>query len=472
MIFRPNLSSRLGRWLLGLSIAGLAIGGFVASAARAQEAAGDWHGVLAVPGAELRVGVRLEAGADGKLTGALTSPDQSPRPTPIADAAVTNGKLVFSVPMVRGRYEGRWDAAKDAWVGTWSQLQPLPLVLERGPVPELARTQVPAKPYPYRETEVAFDSAPGVKLAGTLTIPPGKGPFPAAVLITGSGAQDRDESLMGHKPFLVLADHLTRHGIAVLRYDDRGFAKSTGRFATATSQDFADDAEAAVAFLRTRPEIDARRIGLVGHSEGGMIAPMVAVKDPKVAYLVMIAGPGAPSRLLMVAQREAILKALGAPPEAIARSQAAFDRATDAVLAAKDPFETKATLAKLADEQLPGADPAMKSMMEAQFAQLATPWYRFFIAYDPGPTLARVRQPILAVNGSKDLQVVASQNLPAIRAATKSNKDVTLVELPGLNHLLQTAGTGAPSEYGKIAETMSPKALETISAWIVAHTRR
>ena len=463
----------IARWLTGLALAAVAMGLVLTGAAHAQTAAGDWHGKLSVQGVELRIGVSIAAKPDGSLAGALTSPDQSPQPIPLSEVKSEAGALTFAAPTIRGRYEGRWDAARRVWVGTWTQLGALPLTLEAGPVPALVRTQVPAKPYPYREEDVAFDSAPGVKLAGTLTLPAGRGPFPVAVLISGSGAQNRDEELLGHRPFLVLADHLTRKGIAVLRYDDRGFARSTGSFAKATSEDFAVDALAAVAYLRTRPEIDVRRIGLVGHSEGGMIAPMAAVKDPKIAWIVLIAGPGAPSRALMVAQREAVMKAMGASPEVMAKSAAAWDRATDALLAAKTSDEAKASLTTIFSETAPAGDPAaVKVNVAAQVQQLTTPWFRYFIAYDPAPTLAKVRQPILAVNGSKDMQVIASQNLPAIRAATRANPDVTIVELPGLNHLLQTAGAGAPSEYGQIAETMSPTALETISGWIVAHTRR
>jgi pimeloyl-ACP methyl ester carboxylesterase len=290
-------------------------------------------------------------------------------------------------------------------------------------------------------------------------------------MITGSGAQDRDESLLGHKPFLVIADRLTRSGVAVLRYDDRGFAKSTGDFSKATIADFAIDAEAASVWLRKQPGIDPKRVGLIGHSEGGVIAPMVAVKDPKVAFIVMVAGPGAPLGEVMRAQRAALGPAMGMAPETTAKQQAVVDKMLAAMRGSKDDAEAEArALAVLREnaggfagspEQLPGIAKAFSSS-----------WIRGLMDYDPGPTLAKVRVPILAVNGSKDMQVPAEQNLSAIRKATAKNKDVSVVELPGLNHLLQTAPTGAAGEYADIEETVAPIALDTISNWVVAHTKR
>lgn len=442
--------------------------GLLATAAHAQEATGDWHGVLKVGPSELRLGLTVTTGPDGALAGQLTSPDQGDAAIALSEVRGQDGKLSFSAPPIHGRFEGAWDAAQQAWVGSWTQGVSLPLTLTRGPVPVAARPQTPSRPYPYREEEVAFDSAPGVRLAGTLTLPPGKGPFPAVVLITGSGPQDRNETLAGHQPFLVLADHLTRKGLAVLRFDDRGVGKSTGGFAAATSSDFAVDAEAAAAFLRGRPEIAAGKVGLLGHSEGGMIAPMVAAKDPKIAFLVLLAGPGVPTRALMAAQRQAVMAALGASPETIARSQALMTKIDDAVLRSKDPAAARAEATRLLSEA--GGDlPPVAAAVQA--SMIGSRWYREFIAYDPGPALAKIRVPVLALNGDKDMQVIAQQNVPALRAALREDQDATVMALPGLNHLFQTAGTGSPQEYGRIEETFSATALEIISNWIVARTR-
>lgn len=460
-----------GRWIPGLAAAALTMALVLAQAARAQEAAGQWSGTLRAGGIELRIGVTIERGADGALTGRLVSPDQGNATVPIQDIKVEGGVLSFASPAIRGRFEGRWDPAAESWAGTWTQLAPLPLTLAKGPPPTRLRPQVPQPPYPYRAEDVAIDSAPGVRLACTLTTPQGKGRFPAAVLITGSGAQDRDESLLGHKPFLVLADHLTRHGIAVLRCDDRGFAKSTGDFAAATSRDFAADARADVAFLRARPGIDPRRVGLIGHSEGGLIAPLVAADDPRIAFVVMLAGPGVPSRELMAAQRAAVGHAQNLPAEAVARNDALLSRIDEILVSDLDWEAAKIEVVKLIGKAAAASGQPADALV-AQSQLLFTPWYRDFIRYDPRPTLRKLRMPVLALGGSNDVQVLASQNLPAIREALKDDPDATVQELPGLNHLFQHSQTGDPAEYGRIEETFAPSALTTISDWITAHTRR
>ncbi len=456
-------------WLVALTMAGLMMAMALAGAARAQDAVGAWHGTLTTPAGDLRIGVTVVRDAAGALSGTMVSPDQTQQPFPLGDVSADSGKLTFTVPLVRGRYEGTWDPNLQVWTGTWTQGPPLRLALLKGPVAVRNRPQVPPKPYPYAEADVTVQSVPGVTLACSLTTPTGKGPFPGVVMITGSGAQDRNEALLGHQPFLVISDHLTRKGISVLRCDDRGFAKSTGVFGTATSADFALDTEAEAAFLRGQPTIDPRRVGLIGHSEGGMIAPMVATTDPKIAFIVLMAGPGAPIRELMVAQRAAVAKASGADPAATARNEALATKIDAAVLAAKDTASASADAARIIRPEYP-------NLPEAIIAGLAvpvsTPWYRYFIAYDPRTTLAKVKVPILALDGSKDVQVVSAQNLPAIREATRANKDVTIVELPGLNHLFQTAGTGGPAEYGSIEETLSPMALNLISDWVVRHTAK
>jgi pimeloyl-ACP methyl ester carboxylesterase len=459
------MASQLTRWIVALAVSGVVMALVLAGAARAQEPVGDWHGTMRSATAELRVGLEITAKPGGGYEGRMISPDQSPVWLKLDSLTVENGRLAFSGARLQGSYEGWWDEAQSAWVGAWTQGQTLPLVFRRGKVEPRLRPQTPKPPFPYRAEDVSFDSAPGVRLAGTFTLPKGKGPFPAAVLITGSGAQDRDETIMDHKPFMVLADALTRRGIAVLRTDDRGFARSTGDFAKATSEDFAADAEAAVGYLAGRPEIDARRIGLIGHSEGGIIGPMVAVADPRVAFVVMLAGPGVPSRELMTAQREAVARTAGLPPEAVARNEAVIGRVEAALAQGKDTAQAEADAAKvLTDAGMPAAGAAQT------VRQLSSPWYRWFIAYDPRPTLRKLRVPVLALNGDKDVQVVAAQNLPSIREALKDDPKAAVVELPGLNHLFQTADTGAPSEYARIEETIAPAALRLVGDWVVKVT--
>jgi fermentation-respiration switch protein FrsA (DUF1100 family) len=345
---------------------------------------------------------------------------------------------------------------------------PLPLTLKRikdQSELELRRPQNPVKPYPYREEDVTYTiKAAGNTLAATLTVPPGKGPFPAVLLIVGSGPHDRDESLMGHKPFLVLSDYLTRKGIVVLRADKRGVGKSTGDYATATTADFAADAEAGVAFLKSRPEVDPHKIGLIGHSEGGIIAPLAAVADPDVAFIVLMAGSGVPGDQIIVEQARLIAEAGGETKEKAA-ADAEKERETLALVETeKDPAALNKLLGiKLAAEGVPDAQIA------AQTKALTSPWIRYFLTYDPATALRKLTCPVLALSGEKDLQVPPAQNLPAIRKALEEsgNKHVEVDELPGLNHLFQTAKTGSPSEYAQIEETMSPVALDKIAAWIL-----
>jgi pimeloyl-ACP methyl ester carboxylesterase len=326
------------------------------------------------------------------------------------------------------------------------------------------RRQTPRPPFPYREEQVAFDGAPGVRLAGALTLPGGAAPFPAVVMITGSGPQDRDETLFDHKPFAVIADALTRKGVAVLRYDDRGVGQSVGPTAGATSEDFAGDVRAAVAFLRGREDIDPDRIGLIGHSEGASIAPMVAVADPRIAFIVLMAAPGVPGPEAMAAQRQAIAKVRGADPETIAGNEALMRRFDAAMAQAPDLASAQAQAAKIAEE-------APSPQARAQLRAFASPWYRWFMRHDPAPVLRQVKAPVLALDGANDLQVPPDPNLIAVRAALSGNPKAEVVELPGLNHLFQTSATGDPQDYARIEETLAPVALDRIVQWVATHAK-
>lgn len=329
-----------------------------------------------------------------------------------------------------------------------------------------SRPQTPKPPFPYAAVEVGFDSAPGVRLAGTLTLPPGSGPFPVAVLIHGSGQHDRDETIFGHKPFLVLADSLTRRGIAVLRYDKRGVGGSSGRPLSATVADYAQDAKGAVAFLRGRREIKAGRIGLIGHSEGATVAPMVAAEDPGIAFVVMMAGVGVPGDQALLAQNRAILKAAGGTDAQMDAAEQANRKVYDIVKSDAPDAEVVEKLNATLTSLGLSADRA-----RASAAQISAPYFRWFFRYDPQPTLRKLRCPVLAIDGSKDVQVVARQNLPAIRTALKDDPDATVLELPGLNHLFQVADTGGPDEYGRIQETITPSVLKLIGDWVVERSK-
>jgi len=439
---------------------------------------GEWVGKLATPAAKLRLGLSVARDASsGGLTGVLTSLDQGNAKIP-ATLALHGDTLVVSMPAAQATYTAVLDAAKDSLRGTFTQGAPLPLDMGRAspPTPPV-RPQEPKPPFPYSSRDVSVESVPGVRLAGTILMPPGAGPFPAVVMVTGSGPQNRNEELLGHKPFLVIAEYLARHGIASLRYDDRGIAASTGNFAASTSADFADDAQAAVAFLRKQPGIAPAHVGIIGHSEGGLIAPMVAARDANVAFIVLLAGPGLPGDSILLLQAELIAKANGAPQAMIDTNLAVNSRLYAAVKGARDSADAIARVDAIADRMVASLPVVQQAQARTQLqtvkAQVLAPWMQYFLKYDPRTSLRQVRVPVLALDGSLDLQVPPKADLAAIDSTLKraGNRDYEVKELPGLNHLFQTAKTGSPNEYATIDETFSPAALQIIADWINARSR-
>jgi fermentation-respiration switch protein FrsA (DUF1100 family) len=300
------------------------------------------------------------------------------------------------------------------------------------------------------------------------------------VLVSGSGPQDRDEALFGHRPFLVLADHLTRSGIAVLRYDDRGVAESSGDFASATTEDFATDALAAVDYLVAREGIDPDRVGIIGHSEGGIVAPIAAIRSERVAFIVSLAGTGISGRELLELQTRLILEASEVPAPVIALNRRIQQEvlgdllesgtAEGAVEALREELETSWGGLPYAAITALGLAAQLDRSLEEQIRRVASPWMLFFLVFDPSTAFEQVDVPVLALNGSLDLQVPPDPNLRLIREALErgGNTDVTTMELEGLNHLFQTASSGLPSEYGRIEETMSPEVLRIVAEWIIA----
>lgn len=440
-----------------------------AGSAHAEDAQGIWTGSIANT---LQVTVKFDKTADGKWEATLSVPAQN-LVTKVEDVTVTPDRIGFALSKLRASYAATWSAQDQAWNGTWTQGRTAPLNLKRT-TEEAVKPKRPqeeaiaARPASYTSTEVAFDNdAANVRLAGTLTVPQGKGPFPAVVLVHGSGSIDRDGSVFGHKTLLVLADHLSRQGIAVLRYDKRGIGKSTGKLKEATTRDLAADAEAALRFLRSRPEVDGQRIGVIGHSEGGLVAPLLASRDPGIGFVVMLAGPGVGGARLLVEQHALLARARGVPEAAIEKDRV-LNRALFAAMAEEptlDAARQKAGLI-LAEAERKGELPA--GLGAAALERFGTPWFRELLAYEPAPVLRAVRQPILVLNGERDLQVPAALSLPPIRAALAGNRRAVVQELPGLNHLFQTAQTGSIEEYGRIEETFAPAALDTIAGWIKA----
>jgi len=449
------------------SLALATMGSLMAGALHAQ-VVGDWAGTLNAGGAEYALVLHITE-ADSGFVATMDSPDQGAFGILATSVTVKGDSLTVQFANIGGAFNGVL-SADDELDGTWSQgggVFPLSFLRSDGEQPEARRPQEPTEPLPYLAEDVTFtNAAASIELAGTLTVPDGPGPHPAAILISGSGPQNRNEEVFRHKPFLVLADHLTRHGIAVLRYDDRGVGESGGTFAAGTSADFATDTEAALRYLQSRREIDASRIGLIGHSEGGTIAPLVASRTDGVAFLVLVAGPGIRADSVLLLQAEALNRASGATEEQIATNRGLQKRLFAAAVSDATESELDAEVRRIFADEAPGMT---GGALEAQIAFVSSPWMRWFLNYDPAPALRSIQVPVLAVNGAKDLQVISEPNLSAIRAELEAggNPDFAIVDLVGLNHILQTSETGLISEYGQIEETIAPVALETICDWII-----
>jgi uncharacterized protein len=431
---------------------------------------GDWLGTLDTGMGTLRVVLHIVNTTEG-LTATMDSPDQNAKGIPVTSITRKASALKVEVKTVGGSYDGTIASDLDSLSGTWTQGgKNFPLVLKRvksAAELERRRPQTPIKPYPYKEEEVSYrNPAANIELAATLTVPDGKGPFPAVLLMSGSGPHDRDETIMGHKPFLVLADYLTRSGIVVLRADKRGVGKSGGDYSMAVMSDFASDADAGVAYLKSLPEVSQLKIGLLGHSEGAVEAPMAAVHNPDVAFVVMMAGSAVPGDQLLPEQMRLIEKAAGKSTDEIEKDVAVQRE----ILALVERDKDDATLEKDLREKLAGKVP--EAQMGMQVKAVSSPWFRGLLTYDPALALRQLTCPVLAINGEKDVQVPPQQNLPVIRKALESsgNKNYKVEELPGLNHLFQTARTGGISEYSEIEETMSPAAMEKVASWILKET--
>ena len=413
----------------------------------------------------------------------MDSPDQGITGIPVDKVILKDNNLSIEIKAIAGIYEGIINQDYSKIEGDWKQTgASFPLLLQKvGKAVEISRPQEPKKPFPYIEQEVNYEnSEAGIVLAGTLTMPAEEGLFPAVILISGSGPQDRNETVFGHRPFLVLEDYLTRQGIAVLRVDDRGVGESTGDFSQATSKDFASDVLAGIEYLKSREEVNSRQIGLIGHSEGGLIAPMVAVQSPDVAFIVLMAGPGLPGEDILYMQNELISKAAGMSEEKIDRNRYYNERLYSLIKEEENKGLLIEKATSIFDEYFAELTQEEKNQIgnrdeyvDIQLQNMLSLWFKFFLTYDPRPTLSKVSCPVLAINGSKDLQVPPKENLEAIEEAliAGGNKNYLIKELSDLNHIFQTAETGSPDEYARIEETISPVTLELIGDWILEQSK-
>jgi len=472
------------RRMILVCVIGMLLAAYTNGAAVEKDYAGIWQGTLKIQGMELRLVFKIEKAEEGGYTATWDSPDQGATDLPMDSVTVEEDAIVMINKKAGVEVRGTLQPDGKHMQAVLKQAgMELPLELEKvEKVEEIKRPQTPQKPFPYQEEEVSYENTgAGITLAGTLTLPQGEGPFPAALLITGSGAQDRDETIMGHKPFLVLADHLTRRGIAVLRVDDRGVGGTTGDLSESTTEDLAGDVLTGVSFLKDHQEIDPQRIGLIGHSEGGIIAPMAAARSEDVAFIVLMAGTGLTGEEILYMQSELIARAGGTSEEDIQKSLDEAKRIYSVLKSGQDKMAMEQALrrmyeedmAKLSEEERKKEE-LSEEAIEAQFKQILSDWFLYFLTHDPRPVLKEVRCPVLALNGEKDLQVPPKENLAEIGKALKAagNSDVTLKEMPGLNHLFQTAETGAVSEYGKIEESISPAVLQLIGDWILERVRK
>ncbi|MFN0278379.1 MAG: alpha/beta hydrolase family protein [Pyrinomonadaceae bacterium] len=449
---------------------------FTALTAYGQDISGQWNGVMDVQGVKLRVGFNITKTETGYVS-TMDSPDQGRMGIPLPSTSFKNFTLKIEYAEANIQYEGHLNK-ENVFEGKFSQGgQNFPLNLSRAKAKlKPVRPQEPKAPFPYYTEDVTFENTKDkIVLAGTLTLPKKDGNFPALVLITGSGPQNRDEEIFGHKPFLLLADYLTRSGIAVLRFDDRGVAASKGNYETATTLDFSYDVESAVNYLKTRKEINKKKLGLIGHSEGGQIAPMIAARSADIDFIVMLAGPGLPGDQLLLLQGEFIGRSSGLNEASVRINQTISAGAYEIVKRSTTTDALKTELTNYLNQAFSGQEGAEKppaselaKVVTTQVNQLASPWLLYFIKLDPSVALGKVKCPVLALGGSNDLQVPAKANLATIKLALEKggNKNVTTIEFPGLNHLFQESKTGLKEEYGKIEQTMSPLVLEAVSKWI------
>ncbi|HSE21833.1 MAG TPA: alpha/beta fold hydrolase [Pyrinomonadaceae bacterium] len=453
----------------------------VAAQTPTRNVEGNWLATLEVNDTKLRLVLKVAKSANG-YTAKLDSVDQGANDLRVDSIVLEGNKLTFSATQYLISYEGTLNAAGDEITGNFKQGSgELPLAFKRtGEMPKPSRPQDPKKPYPYDEEEVSYrNEKDKIKIAGTLTVPRGGGKYPAVLLISGSGSQDRNETIAGHRPFLVLSDYLTRNGIAVLRVDDRGIGGTDIGSLSVTTENFAEDVLAGVNFLKQRKEIDPKMIGLVGHSEGGIIAPMVAGRSNDVAFIVLLAGLGQRGEDVIYLQTELLQKASGVHLDTIRHTVALAKKVSAIVKTETDDKRIEQRITEeiaaydrtLSDLQKQLFEPAAGAI-KAAIPIYKTPWYRYFVMFDPIPVLKNVKVPVLALNGELDLQVPFKENLDLIGSGLKAggNNDVTTKAFPKLNHLFQTSQTGLISEYGKIEETMSPEVLKTMSDWILSKT--
>lgn len=442
---------------------------------------GTWEGKINV-GISLRLVFNFTKDSAGNITGTAYSPDQGNKEIPCSDIYIQNDSIFLGIQSLKVSYAGKF--INDSTIkGKLTQGQTVDLTLQKVlQATKLSRPQSPHPPYPYLNEDVEFDNPDKTLHYGaTLTIPKGKGPFAAMILITGSGAQNRDEEIFEHKPFAVIADYLTRQGFMIMRVDDRGIGTSSGDFSKATTADFVTDVSTSLNYLKNRKEVDLKRLGILGHSEGGMIAPMVASQRNDINFIILLAAPGEKISTLMEKQNVDILKSAGVSNEAAEDYGKLYHNMVSVFLEAKTTGEAETNLAGVVNEWKKNTpkdiviattgimnDTTQQNFIKGLSATLNSPWYKYFLQFDPRPYLTKLNCKVLALNGEKDLQVSSKDNLAAINTALKKSNSPSyeVKEMPGLNHLFQDCNKCTLNEYSELEETFSPRALHIISEWL------
>lgn len=429
---------------------------------------GSWKGVLSVSGTQLPLIFNIKEEGD-KLVATLDSPAQGAFGIPVDSVKFENSTLQIRVNLLQLSYQGKYNAETNTIMGDFNQGgMAFPMELKKEPEKEKVsannRPQDPNPPYPYQTEDVTFQNG-AITLAGTLSLPSGPGPFPGIVLVNGSGPQNRDSEILNHRPFHVLSDFFTKKGYAVLRYDDRGVGQSTGQFQGSTTYDFAADASAALNFLSQNPQIDKQSVGVIGHSEGGLIAPLVAKENPGIKFIVLLAGPGLPIPELLALQNKAILKSSGASEEMIELNNSLVDGGIEIIKRNLQTQENLVDELTLHFQKINPRLPKDSPLKDRFLAQMLDPWMQTFVTFPVEENLQQVTCQVLAINGTNDLQVTP-ENLYAIEKLLKSKGKVTIKEFPDLNHLFQTTQSGNPNEYGALDETFNPEVMEFIASWL------
>jgi len=432
---------------------------------------GNWSGEIELPTMKLAMIFKISTDENDSLSAKLDVPAQGAIDLPCGELRIKNDSLILKVPMILGTYKGKFNSAEEI-NGSWFQGgNSVSLNLKKiDKIPEINRPQTPKEPFPYLSKDVEYtNQKSGFKLAGTLTIPENAKKCPAVILISGSGAQDRDETIFEHKPFMVIADYLTQNGIAVLRVDDRGVGGSEGNISHATSEDFASDVLAGVQFLKSEAKINPTQIGLIGHSEGGLIAPIAANKSDNISFFIMLAGPGINGEQILYEQNDLTLKAAGLGQEIIDQNRKLQEAIFNIILTETDSVKQLDRLQRTySGGMYPMLQDEQKKAIDQRIAAVNTTWFKYFLTYNPQPTLAKIKCPVLALNGSKDVQVPATSNLSAIKKAITEggNPNIKTMEFENLNHLFQNCETGAISEYAQIEGTIDLEVLKIIKDWI------